>query len=87
MKKNRSFQLPDAPPPPDAGACDPPLGGECDLISQCGCPEGARCALRDGREVCGPAGGLPFRAPCDPATAICAAGLECRPTWVVDELE
>jgi hypothetical protein len=60
--------------------CDPPLGGECDVIPQCGCSLGEKCALTDiSTNVttgCVPAGNAQPQGTCNFAGG-CSAGHEC----------
>jgi hypothetical protein len=67
--------------PPDV-PCPADLGGECNLVYQCGCPVGERCVLgvdASGlpREFCRPRGTLEVDEPCGPGADDCAMGLQC----------
>ena len=64
----------------DRGApCDVPAGGDCELISDCGCPGVQTCrvvAALTGRTACGGVGPSRALEPCG-AESDCAWGLDC----------
>ena len=63
---------------PEATGCVAELGGECNLVEQCGCGAAERCVLGSYAETCAPAGTLPEGAPCGYSDD-CAAGKMCLP--------
>lgn len=63
---------------PDATGCVAELGGECNLVTQCGCAAGQRCVLGGDAEECVPDGTLPEGASCAYSDE-CSAGKMCLP--------
>lgn len=70
----------------DRGSCCTELGGPCNVVTQCGCPDGEKCALRMEEgvppiEECVPAGSGRHLAPCTPGEDDCAPGAQCFELW------
>jgi hypothetical protein len=69
---------PTEPDDPESSECPLARGAECDLVRQCGCPDGQRCQVAEGAggPTCTEPGSLAPGSACQSAAA-CPAGQTC----------